>query len=333
MRAEGMDLIYHVRELSVMGFAEVIRHLPVLRSVEQTLEAILTVRRPDVLMLIDYPGFNMRFAAKARRMGIKILYYISPQVWAWRSGRAKKMASLIDKMMVVFPFEKELYEKVGVDVEFVGHPLLEVLGESQKKEDFCKRHGFDPTKPIIGLFPGSRRQELERIFPAMLGAGDILREKHGVHVAVGAASVLASDYVKSFLADDSKTKVLHNATYDLMANADVALVTSGTATLETAYYGTPMVVVYRTSWLTYVLGRLLVRVKNIGLVNIVAEKTLVPELIQTHVNPLALANAAEQFLINKNISSTTRKALSIVKERLGTPGASRRVVDAIIAMA
>jgi len=333
MQAEGMHLIYHVRELSVMGFAEVIKHLPVIRSVERTLEILLTARRPDVLVLIDYPGFNLRFAHKARKVGVKIVYYISPQVWAWNPGRVKRMKGVIDKMLVVFPFEEEIYRKEGIDVEFVGHPLLEVLGRPQSREDFCRRYGFDPSRPIVGLFPGSRKQELERIFPPMLGAADLLMRHHAAQVAVGAASILAHDFVKSFVREDLPVRILQHATYDLMANADVALVASGTATLETACFGTPMVIVYKTSWTSYIFGRLLIRVKNIGLVNIVAGRTIVPELIQHKAEAVRLADAAAGILTDEQLRTRMREELSRVKSQLGEPGASSRVANAILAMA
>lgn len=333
MQAEGMQLIYHVRELSVMGFTEVVKHLPVIRSVQRTLEILLTARRPDVVVLIDYPGFNLRFARIARKVGVKIVYYISPQVWAWNPGRVKKMKGLIDKMLVVFPFEEEIYRKEGIDVEFVGHPLLEVLGVPQSREDFCKRYGFDSSRPLIGLFPGSRKQELERIFPPMLGAAEILIRRDDAQVAVGAASILAYDFVKSFVREGLPVKILQHATYDLMANADVALVASGTATLETACFGTPMVIVYKTSWLSYIVGRLLIRVRNIGLVNIVAGKTIVPELVQHQVEAARLADTAGRVLTDRELRDRMREELSRVKLQLGKPGASNHVANAILAMA
>lgn len=333
MQAEGMNLVYHVRELSFMGFAEVIRHLPVIRSVERTLEALLYARRPEVLLLIDYPGFNIRFAQKARKLGVKIAYYISPQVWAWNPGRVKKMKGVIDKMLVVFPFEEEIYRKEGIDVQFVGHPLLEVLDTPQPRQDFCRRYGFEPTRPILGLLPGSRKQELEYIFPPMLGAADILKRDHGVQVAVGAASILAHDFVKSFVRDTLTVNIIQHATYDVMANSDVVLVTSGTATLETACYATPMVVVYKTSWLSYLIGRLLIRIKNIGLVNIVAGRTVVPELIQHRADALSLAQAASRYLVDTELRTRTRDELSSVRQRLGQPGASKLVAKSILALA
>jgi lipid-A-disaccharide synthase len=333
MQAAGLDAIYHVRELAVMGFWEVIQHLPLLRSVERTLEALLKVRRPDVLVLIDYPGFNLRFARAARKQGIKIIYYISPQVWAWNSGRVRKMKGIIDKMLVVFPFEVELYRREGIDVEFVGHPLLEVLDEPQGRTEFCKRYGFDTKKTILGLFPGSRRQEVERIFPAMIGAARMLNKQLDVQVAVGVASMLEFDFVKSFVRNDFPLQLIQNATYDVMKNSDVALVTSGTATLETACFRTPMVIVYKTSWMTYLIGRLLVRIKNIGLVNIVADKQIVPELLQWQVTPQRLAARVAAMLDDATLRQEISNNLSVVKEKLGTRGASARVAETVFSMA
>ncbi len=329
MKNAGMKLIYHINEVSVMGFWEVVTHLPVIRSVEKAMLMIAQTKKPDVILLIDYPGFNLRFAEKVRSVGSKIVYYISPQVWAWNSGRVKKMKALIDTMLVVFSFEEELYKREGIPVEFVGHPLLEVLQEPQSKNEFCKRYELDATKPIIGLFPGSRRQEIERIFPTMLGAARILYGADDAQTVVGVASVLELDYMKSFLRDDFPVQLIQHATYDAMANVDVALVTSGTATLETAYYQTPMVVVYKTSWLTYTIGRMLVNVKNIGLVNIVAGKKIVPELIQGKLKPFRLAVEAAAMLEDKVRRDRIKQELSVIRTKLGTVGASVRVADAI----
>ena len=333
MQREGMQLVYSVRELSVMGFWEVIQHLPLLRSVEKTLRAMLVARRPDVLVLIDYPGFNLRFARLARTHNIKIIYYISPQVWAWNPGRVRKMKGLIDKMLVVFPFEEEIYRQKGVDVEFVGHPLLEVLEEPQSRELFCKRYELDPQKLVVGLFPGSRKQEIERMFPVMLGAARTLHKELGVQTVVGVAPMIDPEYIRSFLRNDFAAQLVFNATYDAMANADVALVTSGTATLETACFQTPMVVVYKTSWLTFAIGRMFVRIKNIGLVNIVAGKRVVPELLQGQLTPQRLAAAAADLLRDKRRRQEISNNLAVVRQRLGTPGASARVAEAILSMA
>ena len=333
MQAEGMELVYHVRELSFMGFMEVLQHLPLIRSVEKTMVSLLKFRRPDVILLIDYPGFNLRFARTARGQKIKTVYYISPQVWAWNAGRVKKMKGVIDKMLVVFPFEVDIYRKENFEVEFVGHPLLEVLTEPQDREGFFKRYGLDEKKPVVGLFPGSRKQEIERIFPAMLGAARILRNQFGAQVLVGVASSLESRYVKSFVREDNPVQLIHHATYDVMRNVDVAVVTSGTATLETGYLQTPMVVVYKTSLATYFIGRMLVKIKNIGLVNIVAGNEIVPELIQGDVHPVKIAACVAEMLNDKDRRRDIASRLGIIREKLGSPGASGRVAEALMAIA
>lgn len=330
MQAEGMELIYNIRELAFMGFLEVLQHLPLIRSVERTLAVLLKVRRPDVVLLIDYPGFNLRFARAVKQAGIKVVYYISPQVWAWNRGRVKKMKSLVDRMLVVFPFEVEIYRSEGIAVDFVGHPLLEELTEPQGRREFCKRYGLDEGKPILGLFPGSRRQEIERLFPVMIGAARLLHASIGVQTVVGVSSILDADFMRSFLRDDFPVQLVQHATYDCMKNADTALVTSGTATLEAGCYRTPMIVVYKTSFLTYVIGRLLVRIKNIGLVNIVAGRTIVPEILQWSVTPQRLAAEAGRLLGDADARWRMSDELSVVRERLGHAGASERVANVIL---
>ncbi len=330
MQAEGMELIYNIRELAFMGFLEVLQHLPLIRSVERTLKVLLKVRRPDLVLLIDYPGFNLRFARAVRKAGIKVVYYISPQVWAWNRGRVKKMKGLIDRMLVVFPFEVEIYQKEGIPVDFVGHPLLEELTEPQGRKEFCVRYGLDPEKPVLGLFPGSRRQEVERLFPVMIGAARLLARTMGVQTVVGVSSILEHEFMRSFLRDDFPVQLIQHATYDCMKNADVAIVTSGTATLETGCFRTPMIVVYKTSSLTYAIGRLLVRIKNIGLVNIVAGRAVVPEILQWSVTPQRLAGEAGKLFSDPDARRRMSGELSIVRDRLGTPGASGRVAKVIL---
>jgi len=336
MIAAGMNVIFHVRELAVMGFLEVLRHLPLLRAVERTILAVVRGKRPDLVLLIDYPGFNLRLARKIRELApelrTKIAYYISPQVWAWNMGRVKKMKGLIDRMLVILPFEEKIYTDAGIECEFVGHPLLEVLTEPQAHGAFCKRYDLDPARPILGIFPGSRKQEIERIFPAMLGAARVLAERHGVQPVVGVSAVLDFDFMRGFLREGSPVRLLRNATHDIMHNSAVAIVTSGTATLETGFFGTPMVVVYKTSWPTYLIGRLLVRVKNIGLVNIVAGRRIVPELIQGDVTPARIADAAGKFILDPGLRDATAAELKVIPERLGTPGASSRVAEALLGM-
>jgi lipid-A-disaccharide synthase len=333
MRNEGMELIEHISAVSFMGFLEVVRHLPVISAVEKKLERVLVERRPDVVVLIDYPGFNLRFARKAKRLGVKILYYISPQVWAWNKRRVKRMKGLINQMKVVFPFEVEIYRREGIDVEFVGHPLVETIGSSATREDFLARTGLDKGRKLLALFPGSRKQEIEKILPTMVGAALRLQRSHGVQVAIGAAPTLNADFLQRFILPDAAIRLVENGTHDLMRHADAAIVTSGTATLETGWFCTPMVVVYRTSPLTYFIGRMLVDVPHIGLVNIVAGKSVVPEFIQHKMSVERLVHAVGKILDNDEYARTMRSELSVIKARLGGPGASVRVAEGIIALA
>jgi lipid-A-disaccharide synthase len=332
MILEGLKPIYHIRELGFMGFVEVIRHLPLIRAVMFTLEQIITLKRPDVVVLIDYPGFNLRFAAVAKKHGVKVVYYVSPQVWAWHRSRVKKMRTLVDKMLVLFPFEVDFYRAEGIDVEFVGHPLLESAVSQMDDKDFRKRFELDPEKPILALLPGSRRQEIEHIFPAMLQAGKTIARERDMQVVIGVAPTLEERYLRSFY-PTGEIPLVKGATYELMDHASFALVTSGTATLETALFQTPLFVLYRTSWLTYLIGRILVSVKHIGLVNIVAGKQIVPEFIQFRVAARPLVREALALLDDEGRLATMRTELKRVCDLLGTPGAAARVAEQVLKLA
>ncbi len=333
MSAEGMEIVQHISSMSFMGFVEVIRHLGLIRDIGRRMEAHLDSRRPDVVVLIDYPGFNLRFAAAVKRRGIPVLYYISPQVWAWNKGRVKRMKRLIDRMKVVLPFEVDLYRREGIDVEFVGHPLAERIGSRIGREEFVARHGLDPAKKILGLFPGSRLQEIERILPVMIESAREVQRSQDVQIVVGVAPNLGRTPIEPFIPASSGIVLAEQATYDLMRHADAAVVTSGTATLETGWFGTPMVVVYRTSPLTYVIGRLLVDVPYIGLVNIVAGKKIVPEFVQGAMTTRHLVPELRRLLGDAQYAGDMRSRLAVIRERLGAPGASDRVAAGIRSLA
>lgn len=333
MKAEGFDVVFPISRLSFMGFLEVAKNLSVVKELERTLESLIANRKPDVVVLIDYPGFNLRFAKKIKQHGIKILYYISPQVWAWHKSRVKKMRGVVDRMKVVFPFEVEIYKHESINVEFVGHPLAEKIGTTSSREEFFRKHAFDPAKKLLGLLPGSRKQEIEKIFPTMLATADRLRRSLNVQVAVGVAPNLGADYLKKFITDDARITLVEEATYDVMAYADAAIVTSGTATLETGWFGTPMAVVYKTSPATYTIGKALVGVPFIGLVNIVAGEKVVPEFVQHEMNVENLSKEMTKQLTDAAYAGDIRKRLSVIKSRLGTPGASARVAAGIIELA
>lgn len=331
MKQEGMDIIYDIRELGFMGFAEVLKHIPFIKTMQYTLEQIVKFKRPDVLVLIDYPGFNLRFAHIAKRYNVKIVYYISPQVWAWHRSRIKKIRECIDKMLVILPFEVELYHAEGVDAEFVGHPLLEVLETKLDRKNFSKRFGLDNQKKFIALLPGSRKQEIDNIFPEMLSAALMINEKRNIEIVVGVAPTLDEKYFQTFY-NLKGVHLIKGLTYEVMANADFAFVTSGTATLETACFQTPMFVLYKTSWLTYLIGRVLVRVKNIGLVNIIAGRRIVPEFIQYKANAKTLAKSALKLLDDEKQLTEMKSDLTMVRGMLGSAGASQRVAERIIQM-
>lgn len=330
MRAEGMEILVHIRDMAFMGFVEVAKNLaPVLRS-ERLLAEAMGRRTPEAVLLIDYPGFNLRFARRAKKAGVAVFYYISPQVWAWHRSRVDTIRQVVDRMHVIFPFEEALYREAGVDVRFVGHPLVERLEQLDDRAGWLRGQGFDPEKPLLGLFPGSRGQEIERILPAMVAAAVRLREKHGCQVAIGLASNLERAVIEAHVPAGAGIRIVEHGTHALMQCADAALVTSGTATLEVGWYGTPFVVVYRTSPLTYAIGRMLVRVKNIGLVNIVAGRTLVPELVQGECTPERMVEEVEPMMFDRAINERVRASLSVIRERLGGPGASRRVAESIL---
>lgn len=331
MAQAGAELIYHVREVAVMGFWEVMKHLPVLRSMNRTLEQLLKFRRPDVVVLIDYPGFNLRFAPIAKRYGIKIVYYISPQVWAWHAGRVRKMRGVVDKMLVIFPFEVDIYQKEGIDAEFVGHPLVEVLESKMDKASFSKRFSVDREKKILALFPGSRQQEITQLFEEMLDSARLIAREIDMVIAIGVAPTIDEQYFDRIY-DLDGIHLIKGATYELMHHADFALVKSGTSTLETAWFGTPMFVLYKTSWLTYLIGRLLVRTKQIGLVNIVAGKKIVPEFVQHRAKASTIAREAIKLLRDPSRLNTMREALAEVQKRLGGEGASQTVAKRILEM-
>ncbi|HEX9007572.1 MAG TPA: lipid-A-disaccharide synthase [Bacteroidota bacterium] len=332
MREEGMEIVVHIRELAFMGFVEVLANLATVRRVGRCLEDLLEHRRPDITVLVDYPGFNLRFARTAARRGIPVLYYISPQVWAWHRGRVRKMRETVRAMKVVFPFEEEIYRAEGIDVEFVGHPLAERIGTASSRAEFFARFGLDPAKRLLALLPGSRLQEIRAILPVLLEAAGRLTHTGDAQAAVGVAPNLGLPPLMPFLQSAPAVTAVEHATYDLMAHADAAIVTSGTATLETGWFGTPMVIVYKTSPLSYGIGRMLVTVPYIGLANIVAGAPIVPELIQSQLTCENLVRTIAPLLHDRAAAAAMRSRLAVIREKLGGPGASAKVAEAILGL-
>lgn len=338
MHNEGMEIVFHISTLSFMGFVEVVKNISVVREVTAKLELLLESRKPDVVVLIDYPGFNLRFAKKARAHGAKILYYISPQVWAWHKSRVKIMRRLVDRMKVVFPFEVDIYQREGINVEFVGHPLAERLATSATREEFFRKYNLSFDKKLLALLPGSRTQEIEKIFPTMVASAARLQDELGIQAAVGVAPNLSAAFLQSF-ADATRSLVyVEHGTYDVVAHADAAIVTSGTATLETGWFGTPMAVVYKTSPLTYFIGRALVNMPYIGLVNVVANDLLprekiVPEFVQHDMTAENVTREMRRQLTDETYAAAMRAKLAVIKSKLGKAGASAKVAEGILELA
>lgn len=318
---QGMELRYDFHKLGVVGLFNVVRHLPMFRRVFADIVSEIERKRPDAILLVDYPDFNLRLAKRCSRLGIPIFYYISPQIWAWRKGRVKHIAKHVDHMIVIFPFEEQFYKDNDVDVTYVGHPLVEQL--SSIRRDPARV----PAEPYrIALLPGSRRMEVETLLPPMLDALRVLSSKFPVRGFVVKAPTIGREQIDAHLPSDASVEVREGR--DAVSNADVALCSSGTATLETAVVGVPAVVVYRLTRLTYLLAKRLVRLPNFSLVNIVAGKRIIPELLQDEVNGPRIAEEAARLLQPANWTAVV-KDLAAVRERLGSPGASARAADRI----
>jgi lipid-A-disaccharide synthase len=317
MEAEGMDVVYHINKMAFLGFAEIVKHLPFIRRVQKDLLDIVKEKKIKTIVLIDYPGFNMDFAEKVKVLGTKIVYFISPQIWAWGAGRINKIKKLIDKMLVVFPFEEELYKKHAVNVEFIGHPLAERINEYNflDRNELNQKFNLDPAKEILLLMPGSRTHEVEKIFPASIEAAFKIAEEFNMQILIVCSENINEELFKQ-LSDKNNYKIVKGFTYDLMKNAKFGIIKSGTSTLEAGIFRLPMVIVYKTSYLTYLIGRQLVKVKNIGLVNIVAGSKVVPELVQKKLNTESIYSESRKILSSSNVYNAIKEKLGVIKERI-----------------
>ena len=332
MIKEGLDVLRHVRDMNFMGLAEVIRHLPFIRRTMKEVESLVDSWLPDLIILIDYPGFNLKLAPYCKRKNIPVMYYISPQLWAWHKSRVKLVKKYVDRMVVLFDFERDFYSHYGVNADFVGHPLLEIVHPFEDRKEFRTSLGADNSMPVVGLFPGSRLQEIDRILPSMVDSIDIIKENHGPVITVlGCAAEIEEKYYEQFTGG-SDIIPIRGKTYDIMAHADVLVVTSGTATLEAGILGTPMVIVYCTSAITYSIGKALVKVPSIGLINIVAGSRIVPELWQNEANPENIAGHICNFLQDARLRETVTNALGIARDKLGEKGASERAARIAVEM-
>ncbi len=334
MRRAGVNTVIDAHELTMIGITEVASGLPRAYRAFHALLAEADKRRPQVAVLIDFPDFNLRLAKQLKRRGIRVVYFVSPQVWAWRSGRLRQLKARIDKMLCIFDFEEGIYQKAGIPVEYVGHPLVDLVRPRLTREQFFGEVGLDPATTTVALLPGSRQKEVSSILPNMLKAAERLSSSRKVQFVVAAAPTLDAPWVEKTLvephAGSARIRVAGHVTYDALKHCDVALVASGTATLEAALCERPMVVVYRVSSLTYRLGRLLVHVPFYCIVNILAAKQIVPELIQSEFTPAKVAAQVEYLLDNSQARDEMAQQLRSVKARLGAGGAIGRAADAVV---
>jgi lipid-A-disaccharide synthase len=333
MKQAGVEIIYHINNLAFLGFAEVVKHIPFIRKVQSDLIKIINEKNIKNIILIDYPGFNLNFAKKIKPLGVKIIYYVSPQVWAWGKGRIKRIKNLVRKMFVVFPFEEKLYLDEGIDVEFVGHPLLERISNYDflPKEKFFKMYELTPGKEILLILPGSRNHEVERIFPAVIEAALKLSKEFNLQTVVAGASGI-DEKLFNKISEPNEYRVIKDHNYELMKYSKFGIIKSGTSTLEAGLFGLPMVIVYKTSLLTYYIGKNLVNLKNIGMANIISGEDIVPELIQDKVNPESIYNEAKKILDNNSLYTSVKTRLLEINKKLGEKGAVRKTAESIYSL-
>ncbi len=331
LQAEGMELLLHCKELSVIGIFEVLIQYHQLLKKLNFLRKNLLERKPDLLIIVDYPDFNLKLAETAKKVGIPVLFYISPQVWAWREKRVNRIGSLVSMMAVIFPFEVPFYEKANVPVNYVGHPLVDEaysrLDTAAARDDFDVGNG----RPVLAILPGSRNGEVKRILPTMLATLDeLLTHQPNLDVLLPQAATLESKLLEELLVEHKlKIKVIKGRSYEIMQAADVVMTASGTATLETALIGTPMVIVYKVNPVSYAIMSRMIRIENIGLVNIVAGKRIVQEFVQNNTSPKNISKELKRLLTDKRYAQQMRDNLKVVKDKMGDGGASNNVAKLI----
>lgn len=339
LREAEVETIIPSDELSIVGLAEIARALPTFWRARNALLAAANSRKPDAVILVDFPDFNLKLARSLKRQGTRVIYYISPQVWAWRKYRLGTIKRNVDLLLTILPFEKDWFRKHGVsNVEYVGSPLAREVFPTLSKREFCELKGLDPQKPVVALLPGSRQKEIARILPEMIGAALVLRQKDpDIQFAIAAASRSSREQISLILEDSSargsnalnRIPIVENETYNLLYAADAAAVTSGTATMEAGIIGTPLVIVYKTSKLNYTLLEPLISVEHYGLINLIAGERVAAELIQDEFTPSILASEIMR-LLDPAENSRRREKLRVATEKLGHGGASDRAAKFIV---
>ena len=329
MRDAGVELVSDIRHTAVVGPFETISHLGALYKVFHRLSDLVEADPPTAAILIDFPDFNLRLAKRLKHSGTRVIYYISPQVWAWREGRVHQIRQLVDKMLVIFPFEEDIYRRAGVDVEFVGHPLVDMVRPTKTKEEFCAAHRLDPKKPILALLPGSRAKEVRYILPTLCNAAALIaQQKPETQFVLPAAQNLDKQLIYDIVRDRPITVII-DETYNAVRYARAAIVASGTATLETALLGTPEVIVYRISEATWFLGKFLLKVRLFGIVNIILGEEVVPELFQDKFTPELVSKAAIRLMDDVWVQSKIRGNYESLRRQLGSGKVADRVAGAV----
>ncbi|MCX6338768.1 MAG: lipid-A-disaccharide synthase [Candidatus Aureabacteria bacterium] len=334
MENAGARLLYNLVDMAVLGSVEVLRNYGTLRRIFYSLLAFIEKRKPDAVVLVDYPGFNIRLAKKIkqRRLPVRVIYYISPQVWAWGTRRKKTIRRNVDRMIVILPFEKEFYADTELPVEFVGHPMLDDLKVETSREEFCRRTGVGPRARVVALLPGSRWNEVRRHLPVMLAAAALMkRTMPELQFIMSEPPSAFRRFIENAIARSAvHVGVIRESIYEVIHASDIVLVASGTATLETACVLKPMVIMYKVAWPTYLLARLLVKLPYIGLVNVIAGRKIMPEFIQRDATPARIAAAALDFLADGAGYLAAVEALRAVRARVGEEGASARAAEAVL---
>jgi lipid-A-disaccharide synthase len=334
LAAAGADLVGRYERFAVTGIVEALSVIPRSFRMLQHLRDQAARRRPDVFVAIDFPDFNFRLLPAMRALGIPVVYYVSPQLWAWRPGRIETLKGHVDRMLVIFPFEAAIYERAGVPVTFVGHPLVDLARTARPHREWLTGIGIDPAKPIVALLPGSRPNEVRRILPVIARAVPAIAARvPGVQFIVARAPSLEERLfvpLQAVRSASTRFVIVDGAADDVIAAANVVITASGTATVQTALHGRPMVIVYALSPLTYAIGRSFVRVPAYGMPNLIAGRPIVPELIQSGFTPDRVASETVSLLTDEGRASVMRGDLAAVADALGAPGASRRAAEAVL---
>jgi lipid-A-disaccharide synthase len=329
MREAGVESVADITRTAVVGPFEAMGHIGALYSVFRKLSRLVEDDPPSAAILIDFPDFNLRLAGRLKALGVPVVYYISPQVWAWRPGRVRQIREVVDKMLVILPFEEEIYRRAGIDVEFVGHPLLDTVRPRMTRGAFHAKYRLNNDGPLVALLPGSRRKELRYILPTVCLAVDlILAEKPDTQFVLPVASGLSADFVQRFLGA-RPIRLVRDDTYDAIRYSRAAIVASGTATLETALLGTPEVIVYRIGRATWLLGKFLLRVRMFGLVNIISGEEVVPELYQNRMTPANVAEVTLKLMDDVWAQSEIRGNYEKLRRKLGAGNVAEKVADAV----